>query len=155
MSATSTKPQAVDAVLELLQDSDPSVWTNQKPEAYHYFAHSQSERGPGHEMPPYLYVWNPTDGDIQQFDAENSHQLEYLTVEIQVWTLDEQDATLYQRDLLQFMSEYARDNYEQTRFHQIRPTTQSDYRSEKPARPTDHYVTGVEVETEDLQGTGV
>ena len=156
MSATSNDPQPVNAILELLQNSDPSVWPNStKPTAKHYYADPQGDRGPAADQPPILYVWNPTDGDIESFSADNSFQVENLAVEIQVWTLDESESTPYQRALAQFMSEYARDNYSRTDFHELAPNTQGDYRHETPARQTNHYVTTLEVSTSDLQATGV
>lgn len=155
MSASSTDDHPVNAVVTLIENSDASVWSDSKPTARHYYDDPQGDRGPAAGQPPIIYAWSPTDGDIQQFSADNARQLEYVNVELLIYSYDPQRTAVYQRDLIQFLSEYADDNESLTEFHYIQAVTRSDYRSETPARSSDHYVMGLEVEVEDLRRQGV
>jgi len=75
---------------------------------------------------------------------------EDTTVEIQVWSLDEQEARQLQADVTRILAKYLNDNRNNTPYSDVHPTGQADFREQKPARDTRHYVMSVTVETTGL-----
>lgn len=148
MSATSSATQAQETLKDLLQEY--SGWTNADPSVYFVQEVAQSERGPGDGQPAELYIWEPTSGPLNAFDAEYSHYDERRTVEIWIYTLEGgkigTENTEYQSDIVDFLGEYANDNASNTEWNRIRPRNVDDRRSELMARNTNHHISSVEVE---------
>lgn len=152
MSATSASTDPVQAVADLLSGAASSVWTNADPQVKLLWDYSQQQREG--ENDPTLYVWSPVEGTLEPFDAKFSRMDETQTVEISVWTFDKADTAQYSSDVIQFLSEYGTDNEANTEFHQLRPVSENDLRSEHIRRKTDHFVTNVTVEVTQLRDSG-
>jgi hypothetical protein len=75
------------------------------------------------------------------------------SVEVQAWSLDETEVEQLQRDITDILSQYLDDNKTETPYTDVAPVNEEDFREQKPARTTDHYVMSVEVETDGLQDT--
>jgi len=147
MSVSSSATDPVQTVIELLDGY--TGWSLDSPEVYNQNEISQQERTSNPD--PAIYVWSPVDASIEQFSADNDSLLETRTIEASVWTLDNSDTFTYHREAVDFLQEYADDNYATVNFHHIQPNSVTDSRSEKIARQTDHYVMSIQAEVEDLR----
>jgi len=76
-------------------------------------------------------------------------------VELLVYSLDSRETELVQSDVTRVLSEYLNDNKTETPFATVEPVAESDFRSQKQRRLTDHYVQGVQVEPRGLSDTGL
>lgn len=156
MSVTTSSQDPVAATIDILDGY--TTWTNTTPEVYKQSEVSQQERKAASN--PRIYVWSPADGGVENLGAEYSRTIDTDIVEASVWILDEagQDKHLqckqYQKDIIAILEDYANDNYENTEFHNIRPTSKTDSRSESVARITDHLVSSVQCDFEDLRNSG-
>jgi len=149
MSATdaTTHVEEIKALLEAAPDTD---WTPATPAIRNYWDDAQSERGPGADQPGVLYVWSPTDSQLETFSMDGDDFLENTTVEVQAWSLDPQEARQLQADVTRILGLYIDNNARTTPYSTVEPTGQADFREQKPARDTRHYVMGVPVETTGL-----
>jgi hypothetical protein len=142
----------VDAVKEMLSDS--SNWTNTAPNVRYLWEDAPSERGPGDGQPPVIYVWSPTNTDVERFSADADENDETASVEVVIFTLEDSDSGLlnkqYQSDTVQILGEYANDNEANTVFTDTRVTAKDDRRNEYLTRDTNHHVTTVEVDPRGL-----
>lgn len=152
MSVTSAD-DAVDAVIDLLQNAAATDWTPATPTIKQWWDDSQSERGPGAGQAAILYVWSPTGSSLDRFSMDGTRFDRSDNIEIQVWSLDETETEQLRRDVVDILSQYLDDNETQTPYSDIQPTVSSDFREQNQARRTDHYVSSVEVETRDLDPT--
>lgn len=144
----------VDAIFDLLQQAeDFGLWTT-TPEIYKYWTHSQSERGPGAGMPPYLYLWSPTTSTLDRFSVDTDDYLRQDTLIVQQWSLNETEARQLQSDTARVLSQFLDDNSVNTPYTDVQPVGLDDWREQKPARTTEHYVMGVELETTELDPSG-
>ena len=157
MSIPSTNEQPpVEAIQDLLQQADTSVWnTADDPNVYKWWDRAQSERGPGQGQPPELYVSSLTGAPIERISADGALLQEEPTVEIWVYTLSESDTAQLARDVIQFMSEYMDNQEANGPFVDIVPSNVEDFREQKLAQHTDHFVYQVEISLERLSNTGV
>jgi len=148
MSVTTGKRQAQETLKDLLNGY--TGWTNADPTVYLVQEVAQAERGPGRNQPAELYIWEPTAGPLNAFDASYSHYDERRTCEIWVYTLESDNVgtenTQYVEDIVDFLGEYANDNTGNTTFNRIRPQSVDDNRSELMTRNTEHSISAVEVE---------
>jgi hypothetical protein len=142
MSVTSTATDSVQAVVDLL--TGYTGWSLTAPEVYKLQELSQQQRE--NNPDPAIYVWSPVDASLDQFDAEYSNIDETRTVECQIWTLDGGNAETYHQETIDFLAEYANDNYTNTEFHHVRPTSATDSRSDHIRQLTDHYILSVQAE---------
>lgn len=157
--ADSTSSDPVQTIVDLLDGADASLWTNASPivEAFE----DSSQQTKEHRRDPALYCWSPVDGNFEEFDAEYSHRETGETIEIQVWCLGDShadgqvDANQYASDIVSILDEYARDNYNRTQWHQIKPDSVTDERAGKPYRDTDHFILRVQCTLDSLDETGV
>jgi hypothetical protein len=154
MSVTSAEDN-ITAIIDLLENAAASEWTPETPAVREYWADTQQERGPGAGQPPVLYVWSPTGSTLEQFSVDGTRFDQTDTVEVQCWSLDPTVSEQLMRDVVEILSGYLDDNQTDTPYSTVRPTTESDFREQKAARRTDHYITTVEVETRGLESTGV
>lgn len=146
----------VEAIIDLLsQAKDYAYWRTTPPQVKKYWADAQSEKGPGADMPAILYVWSPVDSTLDRFSVDDDELQQSNTVEVQVWSLDETEATVLQADVTRILSEYLDDNQTNVPYTDVAPVVESDYREQKNARSTDHYIMAVEIETGGLTGVGV
>ena len=155
MSATSTEPEPVDAVKDLLEKQASSAWTNADPVIEYTFETPFSERGPGQGQPAELYIWQPVDASIDKLSADGAYLDENHTVEIQIWTLDESDCLEYQRDVIQIFGEYLDSQQDVSEFITLPPTASHDYRSDKIPRKTSHFLSTVELSPRKLSEAGL
>lgn len=149
MSVTSTSENATDTIVDLL--SGYTGWSITAPEVYAKRELSQSQRE--NNPDPALYVWSPVDTDFSEMDAEGSRLRQNSTVEIEVWTLNESNTEIYSRECVDYLSNYMRDRYQQTNWHQIVPINAADNRSEHIRQMTDHYIYTVQIELRETQET--
>jgi len=151
------KPHHVAATIDLLsQAADYNLWrTTQPPSIREYWADSQSEKGPGAGQPAICYVWSPTDSSLERFSVDDDELQESNNVQVQIWSLDEQEPVTLQSDVIDILSEYMDDNNTETPYSTVEPINKSDFREQKNARSTDYYITAVEIETEGLTEAGV
>jgi hypothetical protein len=140
MSVSSASTDAVQMVVDLLDGY--TGWSLTAPEVYQHqeLSQKQKENNPD----PAIYVWSPVDGSLDQFGAEYDHIDETRTVEAQIWTLDAGNAETYHQETIDFLAQYANDNYSQLEFHHIRPQSTTDSRSEHIRQLTDHYILSVQ-----------
>lgn len=155
MSASTNETHHVGAVIELLEGADASDWSTATPDIRAYWEDAQSERGPGADQPPVLYVWSPVDSTFERFSVDEENLRENSTVEVQVWTLDATESKQVYNDLINYLSEFLDDNKTNTPYADIQPSTGSDFREQTPARNTDHYIMSVQVDTDGLTKTGL
>lgn len=152
--SVSSAAHHVQVIIDLLENADTSEWTStQDPDVFRYWDHSQSERGPGADMPAYLYLWSPTGSTLDRFSMDGDRFDRNDTVEVQAWSLDETETRQLQDDVVDILSQYLDDNETETPYTDVAPVATEDFREQKPARTTDHYVMAVEVETRDLEAT--
>lgn len=142
----------VEAVVDVLQAADPADWTNTTPTVKRYRDDSQSERGPGADQPPIIYVWSPIEGSTEALSGFDYDRLDdQPTVELQAWSLDDVEAETTAQDAVVYLAGFGNDNEDDTVFHRVRPTTVNDFRAQTPARKTGHYVFTVTVELRRLR----
>lgn len=153
MSATSASTDAVTMVVDLLSGATASTWTGDPPSVNFQWDVSQQARE--NDPDPALYVWSPTEGALDAFDAEYSAIDQTDLVEVSCWTTAAAGTDALANDVVDFLSEYGNDNEQNTAFHRIRPIALVDNRAEKVVRRTDHYVTTVQVECQLFRSTGV
>lgn len=155
MSATNAGHHVED-VINLLEAAGTAEWNaTQDPVIRPYWADAQREKGPGADQPAVIYVWSPTDSTLDQFSIDETEQEANHTAEIQIWSLDETETVTLQNDVVQIMSQYLNDNAIQTPYTELGPSTVSDFREQKNARVTEHYITSVELQTRGLESTGL
>ena len=152
----STDPvQAIVDILDLAETYD--LWTSVSgtpvPDINYVWNVRQKSRE--NNKDPQVYVWSPIEVTFDSFDAKFSRMDETQTVEASVWTLDPTLTAEYASDIIQFLSEYATDNSENTNYHQIRPTNENDLRAEKAPQKTDHFITNIQVELTGLRDSGI
>ena len=152
MSVTSAEHH-VEVITDLLQNASASEWTPQTPTVKNYWDDAQNERGPGADMPGILYVWSPTGSSLEQFSMDGTRFDRGDTVEVQAWSLEATETRQLQDDVVDILSQHLDDNETQTPYTTVEPVGTEDFREQKPARTTDHYVMSVEIETRDLQDT--
>ncbi len=150
VSSSSSHTQAIKDILEA--ESDTS-WTDSIPTIRFYREDKPSERGPGAGQPPVVYVWSPTSTDLPQFSSDGDLFDRQSSVEILVYSLDDTECEQVQNDVVQIISSYFADNKVRTEFNDIRPASKSDYRSQKNAGRTDHFIMGVEATLRGLDDT--
>jgi hypothetical protein len=151
MSITS-ETDPVEAVVDLLQDADATEWTGTTPTVKRYWDDAQSERGPGADQPPIIYVWSPVEGNTEALSGFAYDRLdEQPTVELQVWSLDDVEAEATAQDAVGYLADFGNDNEASSPFHRVRPTTVNDFRAQKPARTTKHYIFTVTIELRRLR----
>jgi hypothetical protein len=153
MSVTNAEHH-VQAIIDLLEAATDSEWTpTTTPNVRRYWDDAQSERGPGADQPAILYVWSPTGTPLEQFSRDATQYDKTDTVEIQAWSFDATESRQLQTDVTRILSKFLDDNKDNTPYNTVRPTGQEDFREQKPARTTDHYVMSVEVDTRGLSPT--
>jgi len=152
MSVTSAEHH-VQVIIDLLQNADATEWTPATPTVKNYWDDAQSERGPGAGQPPILYVWSPTGSTLDRFSIDGDKFEREDAIEVQAWTLDATETRQLQGNVVDILSQYLDDNETETPYTDVAPVNTDDFREQKPARTTDHYVMSVEVETVDLQAT--
>lgn len=152
MSVTSADHH-VQVIIDLLDNAADAEWQPTTPTVKNYWDDAQSERGPGADQPGILYVWSPTGSTLDRFSADGDRFDRSDTVEVQAWTLDETETRQLQGDVVDILSQYLDDNETETPYTDVAPVNTEDFREQKQARTTDHYVMSVEVETRDLQKT--
>lgn len=145
---------AVSTIMDLLSVEDDRAWTIRAPQIKRWWDDAQSERGPGADQPGVLYVWSPTGSSLDRFSMDAQVYDRNDTVEIQAWSLDEAETEQLRQDVVRILSAYLDDNETLTPFTDIQPTTSTDFREQKQARKTNHYIASVEVETTDLDRAG-
>jgi len=144
----------VQVIIDLLENAASTEWTPATdPVVKNYWDDAQSERGPGADQPAILYVWSPTGSSLDRFSMDGDEFDRSDTVEVQAWSLDETEVEQLQADVVDILSQYLDDNETQTPYTDVAPVATEDFREQKPARTTDHYVMSVEIETRDLQPT--
>jgi hypothetical protein len=152
-TSNSTIPQ--NAIVELLETADTSVWSTDDPNVFRWQERTENERGPGDGQPPELYVWQPTSAELTRISADNDLLQEEPTVEIYIYTLSESDTTSLSRDVISYMSALMSDNYSNSEFADIVPTGVEDFREQKMRETTNHFVYSVEVSLERETETGL
>lgn len=154
MSTTSAEHH-VQAIIDLLDAADASEWTPDPPDVRRYWDDAQSEKGPGGGQPAVAYVWSPADSTLDRFSIDGTKFRQTNTVEVQLWSLDEQEPVQLQNDVVEILSGYLDDNKTETPYSDVAPTSVSDFREQKPARITDHYIMSVVIDTDGLSDTGL
>lgn len=151
MSVSTTETDPIEAVIDILQGIDSSRWRNADPTVQRHNKVPQSQKGPGNDQAPELYVWQPTDAEITQFGSKWNETDEQFTVEIRVWSLSNSETWQYMEDIRTIFDSYANDNERRTQFHRLRPTLMNDIREQNPPRKTSYYVGSVEIDLRRLR----
>lgn len=141
-------------IIRLLRNAAADEWNAaQTPSIREYWADAQAERGPGADQPAICYVWSPTTTTLERFSRDETEFDQSDTVEVQVWSLYPNEAKQLQSSVAFILSKYLDDNRVNTPYSDVAPTGKNDFREQKPARSTDHYVMSVEIETRGLSPT--
>lgn len=146
MSVSTTEVDPVKAVVELLDGEDDSSWTHDAPEVHEFEDVPQSQKGPGADMPPEIYVLNPTEDShpaLSQYSYAKRNST--YTVLCQTWLLEDQTVA-YNNDIMDILAQYGNDNESNTPFHRLRPTNSNDWSEQTNPRQTDYYLGDVTVE---------
>lgn len=150
----------VDAIIDILsQAEDFALWTPTfpgdatGPSVRAYWDDATSERGPGADQPEILYVWSPTGSTLDRFSMDGDEFRRNDSIEVQIWSLDADRVEQLQHDVTNILSQYLDDNKTDTPYTDVAPVNEEDFREQKPARSTDHFVMSVEVATDGLQDT--
>ncbi len=151
MSVTGATHQ-VQTVVDILQNATSYTV---EPDIRKHWDDRPSEMGPGADQPPVVYVWSPVSSDIPQFSSDGDLFDRTSTVEIQVWSLSEDDTITVQDDVVGILSEYFADNNTQTSFVDIRPTNTTDFRQQTHIGETDHYIATIEADLRTLDETNL
>lgn len=94
-----------------------------------------------------VYVWQPTDTDVQRVTADGTLLFRESDVEVLIYVLeDEARAMQLQRELLQFFSSYIDDNKNQTSFNDVQPANLTDGRPENLPRDSGYHIAGITLE---------
>jgi len=102
MSASTSENHHVEAIIDLLQQA--TAWTTTlDPEIRPYWEDAQSEKGPGADQPPVAYVWSPVDSSLDRFSVDDEYRVNN-TVEIQFWSLDEQEPVVLLNDAISILT---------------------------------------------------
>jgi len=146
MSISSTEQNPVDAITDLLQQTDDTNYTGTKPEVVERIF-ERTPQARHNESRDAIYVWQPVDGEIDRVTADGTLLLREDTVEILIYVLeDEARAVQLQQDLIQFFSDYIDDNKADTQFNHVQPTDLTDGRPENLPRDTGYHITGITLE---------
>lgn len=146
---------AVQDVINLLENADPAEWTPEPPNVHRYWDVAQSEKGPGADQPDEIYVWSPTSTDLEQFSIDGDKFDQTDGIEVQIWSLDDVAVRQLQSDVTEILSGYLDDNAVATPYSTVKPTAENDFREQKMAQSTDHYIMSVELDTRGLSETGL
>jgi len=146
--------QPVETIREILNEI-PQFWHGEDPTVKNYWDDAQSERGPGADMPPIMYVWQPTGNTKERFSMDGTHTDDTVSVEVLVYSLDDTEPIRYANDAENILEFYFDDNSTRTDFTTVEPITQNDYRQQNPARQTDMFVVGLEIELRRLDDAAV
>lgn len=149
MSVSSSSNDPTQVVVDIL--SGFTGWTNATPEVHRMNEKTQTYRESNPD--PALYVWSPTGGDIRRFSADGDQMRQIQRVEVDVWTLDSSDTFDYFEDVIDLFDDYLNDQEQNTVFHRVEPTNSEDFRPQKRADKTDHYIMTVEIQTRRLRDT--
>jgi len=143
MSISSSESNPVNAVTDLLQQTDDTDYTGTKPEVIE----DVWERTPQarlNETRDAVYIWQPVDGEIERVTADGDLLFRENTVEVWVYVLEDKPRAVQLReDILQFLSDYIDDNKENTEFNDVQPVNDMDNRPSNLPRNTSHDVMGV------------
>lgn len=142
----STSREPVEAIVDILSQIGPQFWTLGDPERVESMWQN-THKFRQNEPDPSIYVWQPTETDVQQLSADGRDRPEFGTVEIHIWTLSEVETSRYYRDVADILDRYINDNEHTSQFVGIKTDTVSDDRNENIPRQTDHYIARVQVET--------
>ena len=146
MSISSTEPNPVDAVTDILEQSTDSDYTGDKPGVIERV----EERAPQERNSTTgaaLYIWQPTDADLERVSADGDLLNRVSQVEIFIYVLEDQArAVKLQEDLIRFLGTFMDDNRDRTDLNSIEPNVLSDSRTANLPRNTRHHATGIEVE---------
>ena len=152
---TTQEDGPIEAIQDLLEQADSSVWSTDDPDVFKWWDIAQSERGPGQGQPPRLFVSQLTGAPIDRISADGVLLQEEPTVEVWVYTLSESETAQLARDVIQFTSAFM-DNQEQNLpFVDVVPSNVEDFRHQKMRQVTNHFVYQVEIQMEALSDTGV
>jgi hypothetical protein len=144
-----TEVDPVDATIDILRTASGAAWTNGEPDVFHHDEIPFSEKGPGGGQNAQIYVWAPTDATLGELSAAGEYIDKTHVVEIQVWSLD-RDVTQYRRDILDIMGRVINNQQRNGEFITFSPTASRDYRADKAARQTDHYINTVQIDPRKL-----
>lgn len=146
--------QPVATIREILAGIAAQQWRDTPPTVKNYWDDAQSERGPGADMAPIIYVWQPTGNTKERFSMDGTHTDDTVSVELLVYSLDETEPIRYAADAENILEFYFDDNKQRTDFTTVEPITQNDYRQQTPARQTGMFVVGLEIELRRLDDAG-
>lgn len=144
MSVSST-PNPTDALLDILNSSDTSDWTLQKPQIKRHDTTTPQERE--NTSTDTVYVREGAGITITRFSADPETVTEDGTPACLVYSLDEDASRTHARDIFEIVRAYMNDNFDELNLYDIEPTSLNDYRAQSISRQTDHFVFGVEFET--------
>jgi len=147
MSVSTNATEAVEAAYEILDNT--TTWSNDAPDVYYMWEIPTSEKGPGADMPPHVYVWELLDSSISKFSSDGTLTNETQTIGIQIWVLKDENETFireYQRDIVDLFTEYYVDVQNLTTFVEFRPISSADFREQSIPAASDYFINEVEVE---------
>ena len=147
MSVTSD-PDPVDAIVDILNATDTSEWSNTKPSIYRHDEVASKERE--NKQDDAVYVRSLATMELDRFSADNAEQTEDGQIQVLVYTLDANRSNQHARDIVEILQNLMNDNYTETGFLSVEPTGLADNRAAKVTRQTQHFIYLVEVETHRL-----
>lgn len=152
---TTQEEGAIEAIQDLLQEAESTVWSTEDPAVFKWHDRAQSERGPGQGMPPELYISQLTGNPRERISADGVLSLEEPTVEVWVYSLNESETRQLARDVISYLEEFTANQEENLPFVDVYPSNIEDYREQKLRQVTDHFIYEVEISMEALRDTGL
>jgi len=145
VSSFATDPREV--AIDLLKGN--SGWPGDEPEFY--LAEEVPMKGRQNNRNTAIYVQLIGGAGLNRYAPTDQTLQEIETVRVDIWTLEgESTAREYRNEVINTFRRYMADNFTRTKFHDVQPTDSTDFREQKIARQTDHYIYSVEIEFERL-----
>jgi len=155
MSTATTASELTEAVYEILEGH---AWTDTAPTVFYYWEIPGSERGPGADQAPHIYIYETIGADLKKFSADNELIDETHTVEVMICLLKDEtqphEISVYKRDVVEAISEYYADVNQNTTYVELATVSMSDFREQASAMQSDYFVNTVEIVGRKLSQSG-
>jgi len=147
MPINSSERQPVEAVIDVLQQTTTEGnWNVTAPDEVVALAERTGQEK-FNTTKDVLYVWAPTDADLQRFSADGNNLTRFEEVQVLIYILDDKRRCAeLQRDVVRVLGDFMTDNKDRTDVNHIEPVSAADLRNEHQARTASYHVMGVTVE---------
>jgi len=144
--SVSSSDNPTETIVDILTNASTSEWTHDTPEIQKF--HATRPKSRFSDPDPVLYVWQPTETDLQEQSADGTRLIEIAPAQVLMSTINNDDTVImdYQRDVLQIVGGYLRDNESSTTWEWIQPDGLQDIRNEHNPQRTEQYLSAVNIQ---------